>query len=255
MSQPRDEHLSRISTMWTMLRQAHQSTDGDAAEQARVAARQELMQRYCGAVYRYLLAAVRDVHQAEDLTQEFALRFVSGRFKQADPDRGRFRDYVKASLFRLVADHRRRSGGSKEKVPLDGHEPVAPESSWLPADDRAFADSWRQELLSRAWQALAEAQQRTGQPCYDVLRLRVEQSELASPQLAEKLSEKVGKPISAVNVRQLLHRARAKFAELLLEETRHSLGGDADEERLREELAELNLLKYCRDALDGGQAG
>jgi len=79
--------LSRISTRWSVLRQAHQGPEDAAA-----AARQELMQRYCGAVYRYLLSAVRDPHTAEDLTQEFALRFVGGHFHRADPSRGRFRD-------------------------------------------------------------------------------------------------------------------------------------------------------------------
>ena len=58
------QHLSQIATHWTMLRQAH----GGAADEA-VAARQALMERYCGAVFRYLLRAVRDPSVAEDLTQ------------------------------------------------------------------------------------------------------------------------------------------------------------------------------------------
>jgi hypothetical protein len=45
-----------------------------------------------------------------------------------------------------------------------------------------------------------------------------------------------------------LHRARERFAELLLDETRLSLEGGGRQE-LEEELAELNLLKYCQDLL------
>ena len=71
------------------------------------AAQQQLMLRYCGAVYRYLLRAVRDPTVAEDLTQEFALRFIQGRFGQVDREQGRFRNYVKGALFRLVQDHYR----------------------------------------------------------------------------------------------------------------------------------------------------
>src|SRR3954462_13104217 len=97
-----DQHLSHINTMWTMLHQAHRGAPDEAA-----AARQALMQRYCGAVFRYLLRAVRDPSVAEDLTQEFALRFIQGRFGHADPEQGRFRNYVKAALFRLVQDHYR----------------------------------------------------------------------------------------------------------------------------------------------------
>src|SRR5262245_6817193 len=96
------QHLSQIATQWTMLRQAHKGQEDEA-----MAARQVLMQRYCGAVFRYLMRAVRDVPTAEDLTQEFALRFIQGRFGQADPEHGRFRNYVKAALFRLVQDYYR----------------------------------------------------------------------------------------------------------------------------------------------------
>ena len=45
---------SVISTRWSALRQAHQGS-----EKAAAAARQKLMERYCGAIYRYLLSAVR----------------------------------------------------------------------------------------------------------------------------------------------------------------------------------------------------
>ena len=58
-------------------------------------------------VFRYLLRAVRDTSVAEDLTQEFALRFIQGRFGNANPDQGKFRNYVKSALFRLVQDHYR----------------------------------------------------------------------------------------------------------------------------------------------------
>src|SRR5438309_556796 len=76
-----ENRLSHIATRWSVLLQAHQETDAAAA------ARQQLLERYCGAVYRYLLAAVRDHHAAEDLTQEFALRFVRGQFRLANPER------------------------------------------------------------------------------------------------------------------------------------------------------------------------
>src|SRR5437667_8006563 len=119
-----DEHLSHIATQWSVLYEAHK---GSAPEAAR--ARQLLMQRYCGAVYRYLLRAVRDPHVAEDLTQEFALRFIRGSFRNADPGRGRFRDYVKTSLFNLVHDYRRRQGKEPRPLSADGVDPPAPDDS------------------------------------------------------------------------------------------------------------------------------
>jgi RNA polymerase sigma-70 factor (ECF subfamily) len=232
-----DERLSRISTMWTKLRQAHEGSH-DAARHAR----QELMQRYCGAVYRYLLSAVRDPHTAEDLTQEFALRFIGGRFRGADPEHGRFRDYVKRGLFNLVTDYRKKQQKEPRPAPLENNEPAAREDSEA---EQTFLAGWRQELLARAWQALAKVQQETGQAYHSVLRFRVEHPDLRSPQMAEQLSALLGKPMTAAGVRQLLHRSRERFAEALIEETRHSLG-PATQEQLEEELAEFNLLKYVR---------
>jgi RNA polymerase sigma factor (sigma-70 family) len=241
-----EKHLSHIVTQWTMLYRAHQ---GDAGEVA--AARRELMLRYCGAVYRYLLRAVRDPAVAEDLTQEFALRFMQGRFGHVDPEQGRFRNYVKGALFRLVQDYYRARGREMKPASLDvGAEIAAPDEG--AASEQAFRDSWRQELLSRAWKALEQLQGETGQPFYEVLRLRVDQPDLSSAQLAEHLSGTLGKPLTAAGVRQLLHRARERFAELLLDDIRQSLEG-APSEQVVEELAELNLLKYCKDVLDRRQ--
>lgn len=236
-----DQRLSRISTMWTMLRQAHGTSDRAAR-----AARQQLMERYCGAVYRYLLSAVRDPHAAEDLTQEFALRFISGRFQKATPSKGRFRDYVKTALFHLVDDYRHRQGKRPQHLTGDVGEPVAASANEA---EHAFLASWREELLAKTWNALAEHERQSGQPYHTVLQLRAAHPEASSAELAERVSAQLARSYSATAVRQLLHRARERFAELLLDETRHSLGKDADD-HLEAELGELNLLKYCRTALD-----
>jgi RNA polymerase sigma factor (sigma-70 family) len=245
MSDRTPDHLSHITTMWDELRRAHGGANDTGADRAR----QELMQRYCGAAYRYLLAAVRDPHVADDLTQEFALRFVQGRFAHADPGRGRFRDYVKTALFHLVTDWRRRQSRQPRGVELDAtREPAA--ADVRDEDDAVFAASWRQELLARAWAALQAFEAETGQPYYTVLHFRVANPESDSAGLADGVAKAIGRAITTANARQMLHRAREKFAELLLHETRVSLGTSCD--KLQEELAELNLLKYCEAALKKG---
>ena len=82
-----------------------------------------------------------------------------------------------------------------------------------------------------------------------MLRYRVDHPDLRSPELAAGLSEKLGKPINAGAVRVLLHRARDAFAELLLDEVIESLADESLDEA-EEELIELDLLEYCRPALD-----
>jgi RNA polymerase sigma factor (sigma-70 family) len=241
-----EQHLSHIATQWTMLYRAHKGAADEAA-----AAQQELMLRYCGAVYRYLLKAVRDPTVAEDLTQEFAVRFIEGRFGKVDREQGRFRNYVKGALFRLVQDHYRNKAREPRHVSLPEQVPVAAPDEAVAAE-QDFRDSWRQELLSRAWKALEQVQSETGQPYHDVLRTRVDQPDFSSSQIAEQLTARLGRSISSSNVRQLVHRARERFAELLLDDVRQSLEG-APREQIAEELAELNLLKYCKDVLDRRQ--
>jgi RNA polymerase sigma-70 factor (ECF subfamily) len=233
-----DQRLSRISTIWTVLRQAH-AGPADAA----TAAQNILLQRYGGAVHRYLLATVQDSHAADDLTQEFGLSLVKGAFHRADPERGRFRDYVKTVLFHLVADYRKQQMGRDRSL-----APDSPELATLASRDddaeRRFRESWREELLSRAWEALAEAQP----VFYAVLRCRAAHPKLPSAQLASEVSRQLGKTFSADSVRQTLHRARDKFAELLIDEVAQSLEPPTAEQ-VAEELRDLKLLAYCQPVL------
>jgi RNA polymerase sigma factor (sigma-70 family) len=240
-----DLHLSRIQTAWSMVRRAH----GDHT--AVQAAQQSLLDRYGGAVRRYALAALRDEDAADEVFQEFALRFVRGDFGQVDPERGRFRAFVKTVVYRLIVDHQRRGKKRSREGPMHSNiaEPAAAEANEAPADDASFQASWRDELLARCWHKLADDQERSGKPYHTVLRFRVDHADMHSPELAAGLSEKLGKPINAGAVRVLLHRAREAFAELLLDEVIESLA-DGSLDEAEEELIELDLLEYCRPALD-----
>jgi hypothetical protein len=110
--------------------------------------------------------------------------------------------------------------------------------------DREFTERWRDELLKCAWSALAAFQEQTGKPYHTVLRLRAEQVQLSSAQMAEELSARLGKPFTPAALRQLLHRSRTKFAELLLAEVAQSLQ-TSDPERVDQELIDLGLFRYC----------
>jgi RNA polymerase sigma-70 factor (ECF subfamily) len=236
-----DAHLSQISTCWTLVFQAHRGRESTVAD-----AQQALMERYGGAVYRYLLGALRDPDAADELAQEFALRFVRGDFHRADPERGRFRDFVKTAVYHLIVDHHRQQQKRPHSLPCDSAYLPGSESEISQAD-RIFAERWREELLDRAWEGLAGLQRQSGQRYYTVLRWRAEHPDTPAARLAEKLSAG-GDPVSEAGVRQTLHRAREKFADLLLQEVARSLESD-DPERLEQELIDLGLLPYCRPAL------
>src|SRR5436190_8555481 len=87
--------LSQVQTLWTVVCLAHAEGPADAVR----AAQDQLMKRYSKVVHRYLLGALRDADAADELSQEFALRFVRGDLKRPDRLRGRFRDFLKGVLF------------------------------------------------------------------------------------------------------------------------------------------------------------
>src|SRR5262245_41024548 len=235
-------HLSQMATLWSVVGRAHHGP----AEGVN-AARQQLWERYGGAVRRYLLGALRDEDGADELGQEFALRFLRGDFRRADPARGRFRDFVKTALFHLVVDHQKRQRARPRSLSQEIEQPAVEPSSVL-TSDRQFADSWCDELLARAWELLAAAQEKTGRPSFAVLRFRADNPNLPSSEMAARLSAQLGRPFTAAGVRQALHRAREEFADLLLEQVAQSLAVPTPE-RIEEELSDLGLLAYCRPAL------
>src|SRR5262249_46041323 len=154
------------------------------------------------AVHRYLLGALRDEEAADELFQEFALRFLSGDFRRVTASRGRFRDYVRTVLIHLVTDRHRARQRDGRSLPPDVAAPESPPDS-NGDDEKTFIDSWRVELMNHAWAAL-----QSGQPSqYKVLLFHVNNPNVESAQAAAELSAQTGKTITATNMRVTLHRA------------------------------------------------
>jgi RNA polymerase sigma-70 factor (ECF subfamily) len=232
--------LNLITTVWSLVCRAHQGT-GDEVN----AARAQLLERYGGAVQRYLHKLLPQPDAADDVFQEFALQLVRGKLRGADPQHGQFRQFIKGTLFHLVADHRQQQQRWPQPLPADGALVAAPAAEEC---DQLFVESWRDELLARAWESLRHFETTSDQPHFTVLRFRSDHQDLHSPELAARLAESLHRPLTAVAVRQLLHRAREKFAEFLLEQVTHSLA-NATAAQLEQELIAVGLLDYCRPAL------
>lgn len=231
---PIDERLSRIRTRWTLLDRAHGSRVADA-----VYARQLLVHRYSSAVYRYLLGAVRDEDAAGELFQEFALRILRGDFHRADRDRGRFRAYLKTALIHLIGDFRRSRGDARPLL----FDPPAQEPREEP-EDPDFAQAFRTDLMDRAWSSMREKHP----VLHAVLLAHVRDAEITSQQVADEIVHRLGRKCTANHARVMLHRARAKFVDFLLDEVEQSIPNCTLDE-LSAELRELNLFKLCEPAL------
>jgi hypothetical protein len=103
---------------------------------------------------------------------------------------------------------------------------------------------WRKELLNRAWTALAEQSAARGDSFSEVLRLKSAGPDRTSAALAEELTRRQGRPVTAEGVRQTLRRARVRFVQLLRAEVAASIPTE-DPAEVDAELAELGLLVYC----------
>ena len=175
---------------------------------------------------------------AEELCQEFALRFLRGDFRHARPERGRFRNYIKAALRNLVHDYHRRQPPPAEQLPSESQLPPAA----IPSDDD-FSEIWSSELMLRAWAALQADSLAHGNHYCDALRLKAEDPARRAEVVAALLTERCGTAYSGTTVRQMLRRGREKFAALLREAVRESLPAD-ESDNVDQELADLGLLAY-----------
>ena len=229
--------LDAIATRWTLVRDAHAA----GRPQDAAVARQALVLRYARSVRRYVGAMVKNADDADELAQEVVVRLLKGDFAGADPDRGRFRDLLKTAVRNMVHNHWAKANRRR---------PAAVDLDAVATDDRPDADwlgAWQQNVLDHAWSALKDHERtHPGHPAHALLRLRAEFPDDTSDQLAARLSAKTGTPVRADACRQMLRRARLRFATLLVDEVELGLA-DPTPDRVQEELAALGLLDHVRE--------
>ncbi|MBL8814165.1 MAG: sigma-70 family RNA polymerase sigma factor [Planctomycetaceae bacterium] len=239
--QPSDRHrpLAQISTVWSVVIQAR---DGAGVSEEVLA---QFFASYQGAVYRYFLSSTGRSDVAEDLTQDFALRFIRGDFRRVHPDSGRFRDFLRVALANQLRDYFRRQTLRKgEELPEQAQDPKHDAAS-----SGEFDTHWRDELLAQTWIDLERHQKDSGQLYYSALKLKATETGQPSQELATLFSNQTETSISDTAFRKLLQRARERFGELLLQNVASTLSLQTREE-LERELMDLQLHAYCRTILD-----
>lgn len=234
-----DTRLDAIPTQWSLIRRAHTQGSPTTAEEAR----RILVLRYAPALRRYLGRITTDQHAADDLAQDALVRLLRGDFAGADPNRGRFRDLLKESIRNLARNQWSKEARRRPKdfdLNLLADDDGATDAGWLV--------EWRKIVLDFAWAELKQAEQSQGGYPYTILRLRTEHPEEKSAQLAQRLSSLLGSPVRADAARQMLSRARKRFADAVIENVRSCLD-DPSFERVQEELAALELLDLFKTHL------
>jgi hypothetical protein len=233
---PTAQNLNEMITRWTLVLRAV-SSDPDAVAMA------EVLPRYCESVNLYLRAVLLDQNAADEVCQEFAYRFARGDFRHVRPENGRFRDYVKVAVLRMGQEYRRKAQRDAQREPLSPE--LLPASN--PNPDEEFDAACRAVLIERTWIEFEQSVKDEPPTLYDVLRRKAEAPELTSAALAAALTTEFGRPFTAVNVRQMIHRAREQFS-LSLRGQVAALHPGGDDAAIDEELADLGLLSYCLPA-------
>ena len=239
-----DNRIDAIPTRWSLVRHP------DAANKPETVAelRRLLVLRYASAVRRYVGAMVQDHDDADELAQDVIMRLMRGDFAGADPSKGRFRDLLKTAIRNMVRNHWDRSNRRKTS---DLNLDVVLDSNAAFEQDQEWTSTWQRSVLDHTWARMQAEDQQLAQSgksssATKLLRLRTAHPEASSEELASLLSEQLGTTIKPDNCRQMLRRARLRFAEHLVDEVRSGLDDESDD-RLQEELSALNLLDWVRD--------
>jgi hypothetical protein len=201
--------------------------------------------RYAPAVRGYLQVLLPQPADVEEVLQGLLLSMLESGFTPDRVRRGRFRDYLIATVryraWRYLRRKKPRPLSAEQAERLQAPEEAAPEEAeWLAG--------WRQCLLDRAWEALEGKQRQSrGNWHYTVLKLTTDHPDADSKTLASQVG--ADPPLSAVAFRKQLSRARAAFARALADQVERTLENPTPES-VMEELAEVGLLEYVRPYLE-----
>jgi len=229
------------TTRWSLVARA-----GDAREELRRDALEELCRAYWYPLYAFLRRDGRGPDAAADLVQGlFASLLERDSLARLSSEGGRFRSWLLAALVHHAKDERAREqalkrGGAARHVPLDRQAAETRYRVEL-ADPRPAADlfqrAWALAVLERALARLrAESAARGKGALFEALAgfLRAGEHQPRAAEVGPRLG------LSPVAVRVAAHRLRGRYRELLVDEVRETLGDDLDPgEELRELLAAL----------------
>jgi RNA polymerase sigma factor (sigma-70 family) len=217
------------TTRWTLVIAA-----GDPRGKEARSALASLCENYWYPLYAYLRRRAYPADQAQDLTQEFFMRVLEGRYlDRADPEKGRFRSFLLTSLKFFVADEEdrnralKRGGGAV--LPLEfssGEERYQHEPGHDETPERIFERRWALTLIDRVVEKLRDEFVEHGHAeHFDRLKVfLLGQSDAPYAALAGEMNTSEG----ALKV--AIHRLRKRYRELFRQEIADTVADPAEVE-------------------------
>jgi RNA polymerase sigma factor (sigma-70 family) len=227
------------TTQWSQVLAARDGSDTEAR-----AALESLCQTYWQPLYAYIRHQGSDPDEARDLTQGYFAEFLEKDFlADVDPDKGRFRSFLLASLRHFLSHERERSralkrGGSALTLSFDtqaGETRYATQPTEAMTPVEVFEHRWAITVLDRAMDRLAAQSQEAGSwPQFQKLRQYLTSAEPQVPygEAAEELGMSEGA------IRTAVHRLRKRYGQALRAEIAQTVANPADtDEEVRHLLA------------------
>src|ERR1043165_9396372 len=228
-SMPASSHsLSRqagfLTTQWSVVLRAGRGADTTAHP-----ALAQLCERYWLPLYAYVRRHKTDRQEAQDLTQEFFARLLEKKtVARANPERGRFRAFLLASLKHFLANEWNRArtqkrGGQSKQISFDwnrGESRLKLEPAQTLTPERLFEREWALQLLELVFEKLRAQYAAAGKSRqFEALHgfLRGERSDEGYAAAARELKQTEGA------VRQEAHRLRKAYRALLKDERSQTL--------------------------------
>ena len=225
------------TTQWSQVLAARDGTDTEAR-----AALESLCQTYWQPLYVYIRHQGADPDEARDLTQGFFAEFLEkDLLADVDPEKGRFRAFLLASLRHFLAHQRRsartlKKGGRTHTLSLDtdvGEMGYALQSSEQLTPIDVFEQRWATAVLERAMTRLQHDTAASGDAShFERLTPYLTGTEPQTPysDVAEALRITEGAVATAV------HRLRQRYGKCLRTEIAETV---ADPSQVDDELRHL----------------
>jgi RNA polymerase sigma-70 factor (ECF subfamily) len=227
-------HTSAVPSQFPTTRWSLVVAAGDPTRQEARCALVSLCEKYWYPLYAYLRRSGYPPDTAQDLTQEFFVRVLEGRYlDRAAPEKGRFRAFLLTSIKFFAADqedHRRarkRGGGAVVSLEFSsGEERYQREPAHDETPERIFERRWALSLLDRVLEKLRSEFVKHGRPEY-FERLKVfllGKSDAPYAELAREMNTSEG----ALKV--AIHRLRKRYREIFRQEIADTVADPAEVE-------------------------